>query len=216
MFGRHVLQASFELPGARGLESYRRFGDAEVENASDSIESDHDILGRHIAVDDMQGLAILSQDFMGGMQPLKNVGDDGGYDAMGGIQLCFVRGLDEAAHGIAREVFHDDDQVFAFGCEVEDRNDIGVSNACREVGLIEEHGHEVRITRAMGMHSLDGHRFGKLVFVDSTSVIHGRHTAGCNLSLQHIASNDEGQFDSGEHGGSSYLVPRGIVDMIAP
>jgi len=93
------------------------------------------------------------------VEPFEHRDSDGDGDA-GGHAGAFEQ-AQHVRHRRPGDVLHDDEQLGAFERDVERRHDVGVANARREAGLVEQHRCESRVLRELRVQPLDGDHAGE-------------------------------------------------------
>ena len=120
-----------------------------------SFMRQQDVLGAHVAMDEIEQLPIITRGFVRGVKPF---GDTSAYrDCHGRGQTLF--GATERSHELCERtsvhVLHDEkEHAFAFA-ELFDMDDVGMIDARGELRFIHEHSDEARVVRETRMNDLD-------------------------------------------------------------
>ncbi|MCB9763060.1 MAG: hypothetical protein H6739_24885 [Alphaproteobacteria bacterium] len=118
-------------------------GDAEVHELHLALEGQDHVVGGHVAVDDVEGLAPRAG---AGVRIGQAPGDAGG-DVDRHLRRQALAPRAQAAHGAGEippvDVLHRDVVVVPLAPEGEDLDHVGVGQHRRDLGLSDEHGDEV-------------------------------------------------------------------------
>jgi hypothetical protein len=156
LLGAHVAELALQHAGLGVFGLGGRLGDAEVDDLHLALVGHEDVLGRNVAVHDLQGLAVRTPEVVGVVERLAGVGDDarGEHGRTAGSPL-------DAAPGDRREVFAGDelhrDEVGLVGlaAEVVDLDDVRVVEGRAHAGLVQEHLDEGLLLREVAQDLLD-------------------------------------------------------------
>ena len=169
---RHVRQLALHRSIAGRLQAHGGLGDAEVEHAPDSIDADHDVLRRHIAVHDIERLPRFVLGLVRGMQSVQHVRHDGVDDAR---RNRLVLQAKEARERLAVHVLHHQKKLAVGVHDIERLHDVGVLDARREPCLVEKHGDKIGISAQLAVQALDGDSPRKAARSHEPTQVHGRH-----------------------------------------
>jgi len=135
------------------------FCDAEIEDARHPVHPDHDVLGRYIAVDDVEGDPDFVRSFVRGMQPVQGATHDACVDCGEDCGLHGTRTPEQAREVVAMDVLHDQEDLSGLlqHDHIERHRGVGVLDPSCEARLIEKHGDELGVVRVVGMEVLDGY-----------------------------------------------------------
>ena len=75
--------------------------------------------------------------------------------------------------------------------DVDDGHDVRVANARREPRLLEKHRDELVVARELGVKSLDRDGPGKSTLAEQSPDVDGRHSAGRDLVVKDVPSDDD-------------------------
>ncbi len=155
LLGRHVRALALDDAGPRAREAARGLGDAKVDDATDSVDPDDDVLRADVTMDDPERLAPEIDRLVGFVQAGQGVGDDARDD--GGVELlAALRGRAEQRRERDRlDVFHDEHDLVVGPHDVDDGHDVRVPDARREARLVEQHGRELTVFRQLPVHTFD-------------------------------------------------------------
>ena len=133
----------------------RQAGDAEVHHLHLAGEGDHDVVGAQVTVDDAQRAAVLVLQVVGVGQATQGGGHrvdrqrDRHHPALG------LEGPPDPGQVAAVDVLHGDEPVAVGAVQLVDLDDVGVVEADRDAGLVDEHGHQPRAARQGRADALD-------------------------------------------------------------
>src|SRR5262249_19331696 len=80
LLGCHVGEFAFHVAVRRRVEVSASFGDAEVDEARDSVDADEYVLRGDVTVDDTEPYPVVVRGLVCSVKPLQHVADDGGND----------------------------------------------------------------------------------------------------------------------------------------
>jgi hypothetical protein len=130
--------------------------DAEVDELRDAVVGDQDVLRRHVAVHELERDVVLVFELVRGVEALAGLHDDADRDSLRDLRLVLAGRLVEDAERLAVDPLHDEVEDLVLLAEVEDLGHVGVVDASRERGLVEEHLLELRVLGERRQHRLDG------------------------------------------------------------
>ena len=157
LLGRHVRDLALELAGARLLETHGSLRHAEVEEPRHAVGADDDVLGGHVAMDDLERLTVGVRRLVDGVQCVQRGDDDPADDRNGHWDVLLAGSAHQLADGLALDVLHDETQVVVGADHIDGAHDVAVLHAARERELVEKHRDQLG-ARAVHVHLLDGER----------------------------------------------------------
>ncbi len=190
LFGRHVAQAPLELVVACVLQPPRCLGDAEVQDLRHPIDAHLDVLGRHVPVNEVDVLAAVVASLVRGMEPVQDAGHDGEQHVLWNSLLGLACSDDQLRQRFAVHVLHDQQQLAFERHDVEHGHHVGVTDACRETRLVDEHGDELGVPREVRVKPLDRDRTRESGQPEQSSEMHVRHPARGDDPVQGVPTND--------------------------
>jgi len=137
VLGRHVEPLADD--GRLGLLGDRRHRHAEVEELHGSVEPEHHVVRRDIAVDDGELLAGEVARPVRVMQRLRDLAHDVAHGAERQHGVVRAERLDDVAEILAAHVLHREVERAADLADVEHLHDVGVHEAAGDFGLVQEH-----------------------------------------------------------------------------
>ena len=195
-FGRDITKLAFDLARLRLDEVVRGFGDAEVDDLHLPFESDQDVFGGHVAVNEVQAFSAFALEAVGVIKPCTGIGDDAGGDVERDRFVVRSTGASDLQHIAAVEVLHRQKPILApplgrrpgLVSEVEDLHHVGVVDHLGETGLVDEHADEVAVVGEVGPHAFDDDEFLSSDGSDLTREIDFSHSALGELARNGIAA----------------------------
>jgi hypothetical protein len=168
----------------------RSLGDSEVEQTRHAVGSDEDVLGRHVAVHQIQAIASVVARLVGGVETLQHPAHDAHADErLDAVSPPANRANELRQRGAAHVVHHQEDLVVG-GHDVEGGDDVRVRDARRQTRFVEEHLHEIGISGELRVEPLDRHRPHEPGGPQQAPEMHRRHASGRNLAVQHVTPDD--------------------------
>ena len=131
-------------------------GDAEVGEASHAVDADEDVVRRDVAMDEVERLALRAGELVSCVQSRQRVEEDPQREVE---RQRPPHAPERAQQGLERrplDVLHDQEEALFVLLDVEGGDDVGVPDARREAGLVEEHVDEIGLGRQVRVHGLDG------------------------------------------------------------
>ncbi len=143
LLGRHVAELPLEDAGLRLRRLARRLGDAEVDQLALALVPDQHVLGRDVAVDEVQlaplGVALVVRV----VQPLADLHDDvAGHRDRQRLRLV-AHAIEDRAQVAPVHVLERDEEAFVDLTEVEDLGDVRVLQLHGDLRLVDEHRDEL-------------------------------------------------------------------------
>jgi hypothetical protein len=164
--------------------------DPEVEHLHLAGVADHDVVGADVAVHDTQRLAIVVVLAMGVREPGRRlVGDVRGDDRRKGI-ADVAHGMEQPHQVDALDQLHRQVERAVDLAEVEDLDDVGVIERQRDLGLVDEHPHELALVGEVLADLLDDDALGQTLGDAHVGEVDLGHTALADLLRQHVAAED--------------------------
>ena len=151
---RHVRRLALDEPGARRDDARGREGDAEIGDAPGAVGADEEVLRRHVAVHDAEGMTVVVGEVVRGVEPGEAV-DEGAQPRAHADLPRQVEG-EPLRHGDALDVVHDEVEAVVALADVHDRNGVRMVDARGDAGLVEEHVDELALFGEVRVHHLDG------------------------------------------------------------
>jgi len=183
-----VLCFSFENTHFGHVVAVGPTGDAEVDQLGGAGGGHHDVAEAHIAVDDVKGLAFVVGELVGVGERAGHAGHQAGDRPIvgggGGAELALHLGEVGAAH----QLHHDVGQTLV-DIDLEDLGDVGVGQAGREAGLIQEHVEEAGVPGVAGVDELDDDELLKAAHASELAAKGQRHSAHADLVIDLVASD---------------------------
>ncbi len=157
LFGGHIAEFTFEDAGLCTGGFALGFGDAKVDDFDIAIVGDKDVLGRDVAVDDMEGLVAVVAFAVGVIETFAGFGHDIGSHLRGDDGAFLASGaIEDGAEIAALDVFHGDKVGVIDFAEFKDLSDVGMAELDSDLGFVDEHGDEFLIFRDIGQDALEG------------------------------------------------------------
>ncbi len=153
---RHVAVVALDHPHPRRLHLGGGLGDAEVDHLHLPLVGEDEVRRAHVPVDQVEGAPVVPGLGVGVVERLADLGDD-----LGGVgdRHRHVAAVGEAplheVEVLAPDELHGEEVVLAVLPEVEELDDVGVVELCRQPALVEEHLDEVGVRRQVGQDALD-------------------------------------------------------------
>jgi hypothetical protein len=139
----HVRVLAFDLSRVRQLiAGGSGLRDAEVAELHDAVERHHDVRGRDVAVHEAVELAVGRAELVRVVERCRRVRTDARDQR--DRQALVIAVLEQLAGVHAVDELHRDEVVVLDFAELVDVDDVGVRQLRRELGLAQEHLHEVR------------------------------------------------------------------------
>jgi hypothetical protein len=102
--------------------------------------------------------------------------------------------LDDAVEVLALDQLHDEvEAALVVAIEVEDRHDVGVLHARRQLRLADEHVREGRVARRIGQHALDRDRALEAFGADGVTAEHLGHAAHPEWRVEDVLAEADGR-----------------------
>jgi hypothetical protein len=192
LLGRHVAPLAHHLARTRPTAAVRLRGDgdAEVGDLHLAGARDQDVRGRDVAMDDV--VAVREVERADDLDRDVERGGQGHRPALV-LELAEHRGEVEAV-----DVLHGDEQRLADAAEVEDLDDVRVRQPNGHLGLGDEPGGELGITRQLGQDPLDRQGLLEPMRTVGLGQKHLRHAADRD-AVEHVIAL-EGFLDGLFHG----------------
>ena len=155
LLGRHVPELAFELARLGAPLDLLRADDAEVGQLHRARAIDEHVARRDVAVHQVERLALL---VLGGVRMLERAshGEDHLHAHVEGNGLVLrCRGANEPRAGGAVDVLHRHVHLVVLLAEVEDLDDVRMTEPRRHPRLVDEHGDEVRVAGELREDALD-------------------------------------------------------------
>ena len=156
VLGSHVGELAKHDAGFGPLLFERAVGEAEIDQLHLAVKRDHHVVGRHIAVHEIQGLVgVWIAQAVGGIEGLDHLGDDQQRQVQRQRELpastAVHQRLDIAAvHQLHRQVVGLLDLA-----DVKDRADVAVAELHDDAGFVDEAGDVFTIVCPLGAQRLD-------------------------------------------------------------
>ena len=93
---------------------------------------------------------------------------------------------------IAEHVLHDEEELAILGNHVQRRHHVGVPDARRQPGFVEEHRDELRVLRELGVEPFDGHRASEASGSEQAAIVHRGHPPSRDLIMDRVPTDDGG------------------------
>ncbi len=138
---RHIGELALELAAARRLVDLTEgLGDPEVDDLHRAVSADEDVLRRDVAVDDRERSPAVVGQLVRGMEAGGGVGGDARGDRRRErFGLARHARPQDALEGLSVDPLHHQVDHAVLLAEVEDLDDVAVTNLRGEVSLVEEH-----------------------------------------------------------------------------
>lgn len=170
---------------------------AEVGDASDPVRPDEDIWRRHVAVHEVQELALTVGELVRGVEPGERVEEDPELHAEGDRRSALRCRPDQRRERRALNVLHHQEEAELVLEDVDRPDHVGVAHARREPRFVEEHPHELRIGCQVRVHHLDGDDALEAAHAEDAPEVHGGHAARGDLSQRLVATAPQGHWREG-------------------
>jgi hypothetical protein len=141
-------------------------------------------------VHDAERLSAFVRSFVRGVEAVQESDDDRRGDGWRDSPVVAGDGALELPQRLPLHVLHDEEELLVERDDVEGGDDVGVPDAGREAGLVEEHRHELGIARELRMQALDRDRLGEADDAEQATEVHGRHPTGRDLLVERVAPDD--------------------------
>ena len=186
--GREVRELALDLVGARRLDAILGLGDAEVGEQTLAVATQQNVVGRHVAVNDVQRLAVVVLQIVRGLQARQRVEHDAHRHAnvdraTDGRQLA-----PQLGQGRPLDVIHDDERHAAVEPELAHLHDVGVLDGRGQARLVDQHGEKRLVALQVPVGSLHGHERRALALVDGLGQVHGGHSPRGQLEQQLVGA----------------------------
>ena len=135
-------------------------------------------------------LAAIVSRFVGGVEAVEHAAHDPHADERLHPLAAFSNGANELCEGGPPHVLHDEKHFAVGGHDVERRDHVRMCDARRQPGFVEEHLHEVRVARELGVESLDRDRTGESRGAEEPPEMDRGHAARRDLAVQHVTPED--------------------------
>ena len=144
LLGRHVGNLALHLPLLGRLDARDRLRDTKVEDLRHAIRAHHDVVGRDVAMDDVEGSTELIRRLVRGVKSMERATHDACADGGGNSHVHGHRGLEQTRQGLAMDVLHDQKDLLALFKKnhIQRRRDVGVLDARHQSHFIKEHRNE--------------------------------------------------------------------------
>ena len=175
---RHEGDLSFDDAGTRLPETRRSLRDTEVGEPRRTVESDQNVLRREVSMDELERSSVITTKLVRRVKPLKRVAED--PQTVGHPERAphAAEPPHEAAERVTLDVLHREKHALGVFIGVEDRDDVRVLDACDEVRLLEEAGHELRVLEQVRVCQLDCDVALEPGRAPRPPEVHRRHPAG--------------------------------------
>ncbi len=182
-------------------------GAAEVHDLDRALVGHEEVLRRHVAVDDVQGLAVRAAQGVRRVEALGGVRDDPRREVGHRVEQLVVAGLDDRVDDLderrAHEVLHRDVVEALDVAEVVDRADVRVADVRRDLRLVEEHVDEGLLLREVRVDRLD-----RDVTLEARGEPHLGEVDGRHAACAELLAEGEPTHRVGEHGPERQGRPR--------
>ena len=192
LLGRHVRELALERAVARRGHARAELRDAEVHDLRRPVVRHEEVVRRHVAVDEIELLAILALQLVGSVQALGGVGDDAARNLGGHRRAELLGAAHDLAERLAVQVLHGDPEAVGLLAEVEDRRDVRVRDARRDARLVEEHLDEALVLDEVGVDALDGDPLLEAARPVDAREVNARHAADADFVDDAVAAEQEG------------------------
>jgi hypothetical protein len=184
LLGRHVRELA--LDDALVLGDVARPGDAEVDDLDRAVPRHQHVLRGDVAVDDRQRLAELVGLLVRVVEALAELLDDVGGEPVRDAAPLLGAVLQEAQQIHPLDVLHRQEVGVADRAEVEDLDDVGVVEAERDLGLVDEHRDELPALGVGRVDLLDHQRLGQALGDGGAREEHLGHASGADLRDERV------------------------------
>ncbi len=157
--------------------------DAKVGESGDAIGAYEDVVGRDVAVNEVEALASRGRRFVGGVEAPEEVDGDARGD--GGRERSSV-GEERHKRLTFHKIKHEEERLWQFNAFV-NFDDIWMTNRATNAPLAEEIGDKRFVSAKVGVKHLYGKRLSRIV--KARGAIDGRHPATSEDALQPIPAN---------------------------
>jgi hypothetical protein len=185
---RHVGELPFDLRVLRFLPTAGRLRDAKVEDASNAVSADEDVLRRDVAMDQAERFAPLIGRLVCGVEPLECVADDGRHNRYRKADSGSWPAAQNARKGLTEHEFHDDEELSAVEDNVEHVDNVGVSNPREKPRFVQKHPDEAFVLRQMLVQPFDRDRAGETCSAHHPADVHGGHATARYLRVEHVSA----------------------------
>ena len=152
---RHVGEFALDGAGLGLLIAQVALGDAEVDELHDPVVGDEDVMRVDVAMDDMQGVAVVPMQRVGvgeGLTGLHHHVDDVAHRNM---LSALAAAVDHGAPGGAVDVLHRQEDMAMVVADVVDLDDVWRRQHRLEPGFVHEHAAVLVVAPHMPQHALD-------------------------------------------------------------
>jgi hypothetical protein len=129
LLGAHVGVLAFDLAARRLGEAMGSGRDAEVEQLDVTAVGHEHVLRRHVAVDELEVVACLVGELVGGVKPVADLRDDPRAEPIGDGLVPLGQTPHDAGEVLADQVLHDEEQVATDLAELVDLDEVRVLGA---------------------------------------------------------------------------------------
>jgi hypothetical protein len=154
LLGRHVLHLALEQARGRPRRAIGRLRDAEVHHLGDAVGAHHDVLRDHVAVHDVEGLALEVGGLVRVIERVRGVVDDERGDVDRHLLAGALGHALQPREVVAADVLHRDEVRPVLQPHLVDAHDVRVVERGGDAGLVEELVHEVLLRREVGQEGL--------------------------------------------------------------
>lgn len=138
LFGGHV--GVFASEGARVgvffLLEAAHLRNTEIKHFGLAVEGDEDVLGADVAVDDVEGVAVVVGEGVNVIETFAGVDDEFDGEVLGDGVVGVFGAVHEFGDGGAGHMFHDEEVGAVEDIDVVGVDDVGVGEAACDVGLV--------------------------------------------------------------------------------
>ena len=161
-------------------------------------------------MDEPERLALLALRVVGGVQAFERARDDADGVARRHPLAALACLPHEPRERLSGDVLHDEEQLAVVRDDVERRDDVGVPDARREPGLLEEHRDEVGILREVRMEALDRDGAREPDGSEQARKMDRGHAAGGDLAVQRVSTQTSAVIRAGLF---RHLAERRTIDV---
>lgn len=188
--GGKIGKFAFDRAGSGLMRVADGFRYSEIENARDTVATDHHVLRRDVAMNESKELSSCVSAVVCCMQSVKNVEQDGCDHAGWTTVSRLSRATKKLTQRFAGDVLEHEEDFAGVRNDVERGDDVRVLDPCGQAGLVDEAGDERRVTGEVLVESLDGDDLAESGGPEEAPQMNGGHATRGDLAVYRIATSE--------------------------